>query len=193
MATYNIFHGGQRTQNLDYAMLEQVEPDKDAYMQPDHRSASCRFSPTYTFYGERVRGSTWMAGGSLALAQFFDRLDELGTPIAVGDVLNIMIMPKHTELERITWQVSKPLAGVEFKLDIRGNGLGGALALGASLDGSASDTQMIDVYAKNGNKPAFFDENDMLTLEFSAIPAEGLRKFGLHVAAGLYEPLMDRA
>jgi len=193
MAEHNIFWGGQRTRNLDWGMLPSTEPAPTDYIQPDHRSASCQFSPTFTLDPNRPRGATYISDGmSPAQARFFEALGDGGTPLAVGDVLNIMILPIHTRLNTVTVQVYKPVAGLTFDLAVRGNGIGGALPFALGVSAATEMTEMYDLYSAHGGAPVFFKENDMLQMTITALPADGLKGLGLHVAGEIYEPLMDR-
>lgn len=192
MAEYIIAWGGQRTHNLDWQMYPSVAPGDDDYIQPDHRSASCMFSPTFTLDYTGPHGSSYMEGGSPAQRQFFETLREQGTPLAVGDILTVQFLPKWCRANSVTLWVYKPVAGIEFDIKIKGTGLGGALNVATGVSGATEHTEHYDLYAINGG-PAFFSKNDQLQLVFTALPPEGLDGFGMHIATELYEPLMDRS
>lgn len=194
MTTHNLFFGGQRTNNPEWAMLPSVEPKPDDYMEPDARGTPVWFSLTrrLTFRNTCAScggcsdicpgcpppadlckcGGKKMDGGSAALAKYVE-----GNSIVEGDILNSVIVPKGSALAYVWWKVANPVPGLTLELRVRGNAssVGGTalapvpIVLG-TIDGAACDEGLICVPAFNGCLP-YFNQNDMLQVVVSSLPA----------------------
>lgn len=187
MAIHNLFFGGAPThRNHGYAMFPQYEVGPDDTMHPDNRGAPCLFSLNRRLIWEdccsrcgcgvgsgcACGSGSRLDGGSSALKHYLEE-----NPVAVGDVINAVILPKETMLQYVWWKVEKAITPFTFDIVVRGNAasLGGTTAvpvpvvIAAGLSGSVLDSGMIDVTALNGG-PLWLDQNDMLQVIIRSLP-----------------------
>lgn len=200
MAEHNIFLGGLSTRNWFYQGLPSTEQFPNGAMTGTTHKHQGRFSLNRhlawkdTDCGPRTG---YKPVGSLFLADYL-----AANEIAVGDVLNVMILPKQTSLLGVWWKVTTPLDGFTFDLQVRGNAnsLGGTLAvpapitLEAGLDGAVAPIELghipsgligIDPAAQGDpNAPGmYFDQNDMLQMVIASLPPEGIACSDLTISA----------
>lgn len=192
MATHNLFFGGQRTNNPEWAMLPSVEPKPDEPMAPDNRGNPVLFSLNRRLIWSDccescgcgtepgpdacrcTAGSKKLDGGSTALKQYLKH-----NAIAVGDVINAVILPRQTALMYLWWAVESPIDPFTFDVRVRGNAasLGGTIAapvpfvVAAGIDGTVKGSGLIDVTTLNGGQPLWLDQNDMLQVVINDLPA----------------------
>lgn len=193
MAIHDIFLGGQRTPRGGfYEMLPSVEPLPNGAMTPATHKDGGNYSVTRHLFwkDEDNMPRTGASEGSRALCDYLQRNE-----IAAGDVLNLVIIPRHTSLLKVWWMVHKPLAGFTFDLQVRGNAqsLGGTLAApvpiplvtGVDASMAASDAEGCNlpsgligidptVQGDPNAEGIYFDQNDMLQMVITGLPDEGI-------------------
>lgn len=193
MAIHKIFQGGQRTPNNGfYQHFPTVDSHPNMAMTPaTHKDGGNYSLSRHLFWNDEDNvPRTGASEGSRGLADYLSR-----NPIAAGDVLDIVELPRHTSLLKIWWLIQTPLAGFTFDLQVRGNAqsLGGTLAapqsilLAEDVDGAqaasdadgcnpASGVIGIDPAAQGDPlaEGIYFDQNDMLQLVVKTLPAEGI-------------------
>lgn len=193
MPTHDLFLGGQRTPRGGfYEMLPQVEPKPNQAMTPATHKDGGNYSVTRHLFWKDDDDcpKTGASEGSRALADYLTREE-----ILVNDVINLVIMPKHTSLLKVWWMIHEALDGFTFDLQIRGNAqsLGGTLAAPAPiLLAEDVDASMVATDAEKCNIPSgligidpaaqgdplaegiYFDQNDMLQLVVKTLPAAGI-------------------
>ena len=193
MAEHNLFLGGLATMNGHYRGLPSVEQTPNGAMTPTTHKQQGRYSLLRDLAWKDDTGgpSTGESRGSRFLADYLSC-----NTLAVGDVLNLVIMPKWSSILGIWWMVHDPLPGFTFDLRLRGNAnsLGGTpavpvpLTLATGVDGGLvapvaagpgyAPTGLIGIDpAAQGDPLApgiYFDQNDMLQLVITGLPPEGI-------------------
>jgi len=186
---HQLFNGGQRTRNLDWAMFPQVAPGIDEPMESDARRSHVMFSLTRDLWFGGVSGVTSSAGpcgcgcgstnsgckGSIALNHYISE-----TPIVAGDVIQTHILPRRSMLMFVHWSVESPIDPFTFDLRVRGQAasMGGTeaapvnLVLQAGINGTVADSGVIDVSAVNGG-PLYLDQNDFIEMVVNSLPPAG--------------------
>lgn len=200
MAEHNIFLGGLSTRNWFYQGLPSTEQTPNGAMTGTTHKHQGRFSLNrHLIWKDSDCGPATGCKpvGSLFLADYIANHE-----IKVGDILNIMMLPKQTSLLGVWWKVTTPLEGFTFSLRARGNAnsLGGALAapaprtIATALDGAAAPVEdghvpsgLIGIDpAMQGDPLApgiYFDQNDMLQLVVDTLPPEGIACSDLTISA----------
>lgn len=200
MAEHNIFLGGLSTRNWFYQGLPSTEQTPNGAMTGTTHKHQGRFSLNrHLIWKDSDCGPATGCKpvGSLFLADYIANHE-----IEVGDVLNIMMLPKQTSLLGVWWKVTAGLAGFTFDLRVRGNAnsLGGTLAapapiaLASGLDGAVEPIEVGHVPsgligvdpAAQGDPLApgiYFDQNDMLQLVVVSLPPEGIACSDLTISA----------
>lgn len=117
MATHNLFRGGLRT-NTGWEMRmfpsTDVEPngamEAAAHKTPVHYAISWGLAPGYQCQDSPIRQ------GFMAQASYF-----ADHPIAVGDVINAVILPRFSSLVDLFYLNCCPQPGLTVEVRIRGN------------------------------------------------------------------------
>lgn len=115
MADHFIFFGGQRTRQLNLAMLPSVPPRPDDVMETDNRKGPVLFSNTrwIALGTEQVEARGCNGCGSAECSESMAIVDYVrNNPIEDGDCLYTHIIPRFTEARSIWWMVDRPLTGV---------------------------------------------------------------------------------
>lgn len=206
MAIYDLSHGGlpHVTGNLSSGMF----PSREVGPY-EHMEASAHFRPN-TFvinrhmYWTRLRPMEPAASGSQALEQFLQELRRGGNDIAVGDQLNVITLPIDYALERVYVRVDNPVVGMTFDLNVVDQNGTTVLPIAAGVDGgiehlaynSVTDTyteQFIpafDVKALNGGTELYMGHNHELQMVITGLPADGIDKSQIRIAAEVSTPWM---
>lgn len=172
MSVHKLFRGGSRTNNLQYAMYPQVDVAPNDEFESDNRRGPIRFSITERITFKEGCGPCGcdQEAGSQALAHYY-----ACHPFAVGDVIQTHILPRFASLEKVWWMNVKPMPGLTFDLRVRGN----AASLGGTVAAPAPVTLQSFDLATEGNglitfDPMYLDQNDMLELVITGMPADGI-------------------
>lgn len=193
MAIHNLFRSGLGTSNPGYAMYPSVEQHPDKPMESAAHKTPVHFGLSWGLAPSRGKPYTDLRTGFLAQAAYFDCLT---APLAVGDVINAVVMPKASSLIDLWYFNCKAIPGLTMELRVRGNAdsLGGTLAApvpvvlgtidfgvantrGDLIDFSAvsaggGDADGQDVAGADHYHGVYFDQNDMLQLVITAVPAD---------------------
>lgn len=200
MATHDLFFGGQRTNNPHWAMFPQVEPNPDDYMEPDARGTPIWFSLTRRLIWSPCCASCGCSAGgcgceapqnavACACPPSMRKIDSgsaglhhylENNPIAVGDVINSVIIPKGSALVYLWYKVEKAITPFTFDIRVRGNAasLGGTTAapvpfsLITGVDGTTVNEGLICVDTLNSGCPLWFDQNDMIQVVVTDLPPQ---------------------
>jgi hypothetical protein len=165
MATHKLFQGGLRGRTgFPTTLFPSTDVEPDQYFQPDHRQGDIVTSQNRRFVFKdsdvRVGFSTDFSDG---LSEYVDCLE---APFAAGDIIEAVILPRHTSVDRIWVNVELPAAGLLFDITLRGNSAssGGPAVLAAGIDGSVVGSQLIVL-----PDHIYFDQNDMLQLVLTTV------------------------
>ena len=170
MTVHKLFMGGAAPIGAKGVYDSRFFPQKDI-PEDEYFRFDARRTPTH---GGIMRRLVWKAprGPHLSIRPQSPGLAHYLSENAIvqGDILQIILLPKRTELTRVWVSVENPLAGFEFKLRVRGNGLAGTpvYLTPTAISGATADEHLIDVTAVNGG-PMYFKKNDMLELEITAL------------------------
>lgn len=193
MTIHNLFWGGQRTNNPEWAMLPQVEPGPKDPMDPDARGTPVWFSLTRRLTFKHTCTSCGgcqdpcspnenpctcagptrrLDGGSQALRRYIEN-----NPIVEGDIINAVILPQTSALAYVWYKVANPVDGLTFDIRVRGNStsVGGTTAvpvpivIASDIDGSVASEGLLCAPAFAGCHP-YFDCNDMLQIVVKTLP-----------------------
>lgn len=170
MTVHKLFMGGAAPIGAKGVYDSRFFPQKDI-PEDEYFRFDARRTPTH---GGIMRRLVWKAPRgphltirpqSPGLAHYLSE-----NTIAQGDILQIILLPRRTELTRVWVSVENPLPGFTFKLRVRGNGLSGTpvYVTSADIDGNVKDEHIIDVTAVHG-APMYFKKNDMLELEITGL------------------------
>lgn len=173
MAEHNLFRGGQCTNNPGYRMFPQREQAPDSPMESAAHKTPVTFGLSWGLAPARGRPFTPVRSGFLGQAEYFECLEE---PLAVGDVVNAVIMPRMSSLIDLWYFNCKEVAGLEAEIRVRGNAesLGAPIVL-ATIDFGEVNPHgaIVPITPGGGHDSAiYFDQNDMLQLVFTAVPAD---------------------
>ena len=193
MATHNLFRGGLRTNNPGLTMLPATDVgvndtfDVAAHKTPALFGLSWGLAPGY-HYGHRP--------GRNAFDSQREYFKGLSAPLAVGDVINAIILPRMSLLRTVWFINHSDIDGLEFTVRVRGNGLTPAapLTLGSvDLDDlvpngriiadfpqvtvtsttidQGADPDIVVGSAAVVNAP-YLAQNDMLQIVITAVPTD---------------------
>lgn len=163
MSTYEVYLGGARQQNSDYAMLPAAPFQNTQVFVPGVRQQPTQF----------MLARNLDFGGETALKAYVAALAAAGTPLASGDKLGSVVIPANFVAEEFYWAVVTPVTGGQFSAATRNGGV--------TLK-SATTTASVD----NGivawpTAPELFQEPDILDVTFDTVPAGGLEDLVLQV------------
>lgn len=188
MATHDIFMGGKGpnggvapgTYNAQF--FPAVPDDVDAYNRFDARRTPTTGGITRRLVWKRPTGPIGtIEPTSPALAKYLET-----HTIAAGDFLRIIVLPRRCELVRVWWAVEKPLAGMDFNIDVEGlaPSVGATVPLTTTpISAAAAATGLIDVQAQNGGNPLYIDGNDFLRVELVNLPPSGIADSDIRITA----------
>lgn len=189
MAEHNLFFGGAAPATVDQrrAMLPSTEPGREeANFEVAAHNGPSRFSITrrLDFLGCKVfkdKRPVYDGGdfpkpvwnererefGSQALEQYLRNLE---TPIAVGDILNVIALPNRCVIDFLRVEVAREVTGATFDIDIR-NGTVAApapIAIGSVDGGDATVNEVMFLDPRHYTA----QYNDMLRLTVTGLPAD---------------------
>lgn len=179
MTTHNLFRGGMSTRKNGWslAMFPSTEPGPDDAMEAASHKGPVDYALTWGFAPGMSCEEAPQRSAFMAQQQYFRELD---AEIAVGDVINAVMLPRFSRLIDVLYMNCCPQKGLKANLVVRGN----AASLGGTTDTPAPIVLAeIDfgtlTWGKAINLTAFaktpyFDQNDMLQLVFTAVPAAGI-------------------
>ncbi|MFV0512494.1 MAG: hypothetical protein ACK5MY_02490 [Jhaorihella sp.] len=209
MPEHNLFRGGGRADNgWMMRMYPSVEVGPNCHMESAAHKDPVHFSLTWCLAPGMQCHDSPLRASFMAQAAYFRDLD---APLAVGDEINAVILPRMTSLIDLWVMNCCPIEGLEFEIRIRGNadslggttdapvpvtlatvdmgqvtwgtivsipaqpaGDGAADADGGELSGTTGEYDPGDVDPTPNAGQIFFNQNDMLQLVVTALPADGL-------------------
>lgn len=198
MAEHNLFRGAGATSNPGYRMLPSTDVEPDGVMEAAAHKTPVVFALSWGLAPTEGLPFTGVRDGFKHQAEYFRCLD---APLAVGDVIQAVIMPKFSTLFDLWYFNCEAIPGLEMELRVRGNAdsLGGTAAAPAPITlatinfGDFTGGSLVDfsaVSAGDGDADSgedaeadtdvagaafhhgvYFDQNDMLQLVVTAVPA----------------------
>lgn len=176
MATHNLFDGGNRrvvTFPVTFYPSCDVLPDQN--FEPDNRGSPVVFSLNKRLHWNAFPDQCDCTDIGVAAAGMAEYLEN--TPIVVGDIINVNILPIESSLERVWIKVNKACAGFTFDLVVRGNAesLGGTplapvpMVVASGIDAGVTGSDLIVLPA-----PVYLNQNDMLELHITGLGPDGI-------------------
>lgn len=164
MSTYEVYYGGPRQQNSNYAMLP-----------------SAAFS-TSQAYNPAVMQQPVMFGTARKLD--FSGFDEALTqflvdhPVVSGDILGASVIPANSLFLGVWWQVATPLTGGAFSIKLRQANV--TLLSGQSTGTATSGFQL--KLTGIAWLPTYLTVPDIIDVVYGTVPAGGLTGLVMSVA-----------
>lgn len=205
MATHNLFRGGastRRTSGFSFSMFPSAEVGPNDAMESAAHKTPVHFALTWGLApGDPCCRDNPCRTSFMAQNAYFRDLE---TPLAVGDVINAVILPRFTSLIDLFYMNCCPQPGLTMELRVRGNSdsLGGTkdapvpvtlatLDFGEVTWGSiipiptqpagdgnpapgGQDGDPGDVFVTGQPGTIFFNQNDMLQLVITSLPPDGI-------------------
>jgi hypothetical protein len=177
MATYELYLGGARQQNANFAMLPSAPFSASQPFVPVVKQIPVTFflARNYDF------GYTQGIANDPALQ---DWLANLATPLTSGDKLGSVVIPSDFLALGIYWKITTPLASGQFALGTR---IGGTSLVAATTTGTANSA-----WVPWPSAPVLFKTPDIIDLTLTTVPAGGVGSLsivagvcGYHFRAGL--------
>lgn len=171
MAVYELYQGGARQQNADWAIFPA------ATFSASNVAAQAPANKTPVIFGaERTIDFT----NDVALNYFYN-VTLAGAGPVTGDHVGAVVIPSQSLLLGVWWKVNNPVTGSAFNLGIRVLGS----TLFASPQSAAAVASGFTPYSAAGT-PAFpgteyFATPDILDVQFTTVPAGGLLALSLTV------------
>lgn len=172
--TYHwLQHGGPVTRNPNQEMypaakITQAEPLRQAAHKEPIAFGNTRLFDFSQKDGRRQAG----------LQQYLDRAAANGTPLQQGDIVGACACPAQAILLGYAWAVENPEPGVTFKIKTH---FGGQTL--ATVDGSVAGSD-----GKLLGSPVWLKDNELLDLEFTSFPANGVSDLRFWVTPILLVP-----
>ena len=160
MATYEIYQGGPRQQNANFAMLPAATFSASQPYTPAVQQIPVAYAPPRALD---------FSGNDEALSQFL-----IENPLVTNDVLGSAPIPKDSLLYGVWWQVKTPLTGVSFSLYLRVAGTNILTTTSAATAASGFATPVAPVYLNTGA--------EMVDVKLDAVPAAGVKGLVIQVA-----------
>lgn len=191
MAEHNLFmggagpNGGVAPGTYNAQGFPSVPPDADQYNRFDARRGPAVGAITRNLIWERQEGVKYVDGPtSPFLASYLD-----ANPIAAGDRLNIILLPKRCTLLRVWWAVERPFPGMDFDLEVTTIASPPAVTpiTTAPINCATVGSGIIDVATLTGglSGSGYMDDNRMLTMVVNNLPTGGIRGSFIKVTAVL--------
>jgi hypothetical protein len=164
MATYELYQGGSRQQNNNWAMFPAATFAASAPVDPAIKQIPASFfvSRTLDFSNDT------------ALADYVSQLVTAGTPIASGDKAGAVVIPTEFLTVGFYWRVDRINAGGTFSVATRV----GAVTL---LAGPQSTGTLASGYVTWPSGPVLFSTSDIIDVDFVTVPAGGVGPLSLTV------------
>lgn len=122
MATHNLFRGGastRRTSGFSFSMYPSAEVGPNDAMESAAHKTPVHFALTWGLApGDPCCRDNPCRTSFMAQHAYFRELD---TPLAVGDVINTVILPRFTSLIDLFYMNCCPQPGLVMELRVRGN------------------------------------------------------------------------
>ena len=174
MAEHNLFKGGRATSRLDHSMLPSVEQTPNGPMESAAHKVPTHFALSWGLAPSRGLPFTGERRGFLEQARYFECLE---APVAVGDIIHAVIMPRLTSLVDLWFANCKAIPGLTAEVRVRGNAasVGAPVVLGTidfgveNPNGSLMNFAAINSGGQTNG--VYFDQNDMLQIVITAVPA----------------------
>lgn len=168
MSTRELYLGGLRRQNADFAML------------PANTFSAAALAGIEPFNKEQpvtyLQAREYDFANDTALAQYTAAQAAAGTPIVSGDVLGSVIIPANFYAVGVYWNVLGINTGGTFALATR---VGGTSLLTATTTGTLNSAVIAWPSA-----PVFFKTPDLLDVTLGTVPAGGVGS--LHLVVGVF-------
>lgn len=179
MSTYCLVQGGQRTFNDQYAMFPASLSNIDDALQSAAAKGPSVYAVTRVldFDGgslvsnanvpSSLSPESW---GSTALRHWSQKV----TQLVPNDIIQVLELPRFTELVGLHWYVKKVLVGTstaDIRILGRSAAIGSPLTLKSALDLTTVSSGVITMSAVNSGNPIYFDQNDVLEVKFNSLPA----------------------
>lgn len=164
MATYEVYEGGPRKQNNDYAMFPSATFAADSVIQP-----AVRQRPICVFPARDLD-----FGNETALIQFIK-----ANPLASGDKLGAVIIPANFAAIGFYWRVVNINAGGSFSVATR---VGGTALVTTTTTGTANSA-----FVAWPSAPVLFKTSDIIDVTFPTVPAGGMGSLELQVGVVGYD------
>ena len=186
MAVHNLFmggagpNGGVAPGTYNAEMFPSVLPGLDDYNRFDARRTPVVGGITRRLIWERPEGPKRTFDPlSPALASYLD-----SNPIAAGDQLRIILLPRRCTLLRVWWSIEKPLPGFDFDLVVEVPPPTGTTTpiTTAPISAAAVADGLIDVPTVVGNQ-LYLDQNAVLRMDINNLPAGGIRGSDVRITA----------
>lgn len=179
MTTHNLFRGGMSTRKngWSFAMFPSVEAGPDDAMESAAHKGPVHYALTWGFAPGMSCEEAPQRSAFMAQQQYFRELD---AEIAVGDVINAVMLPRFSRLIDLVYMNCCPQEGLKANLVVRGNSasLGGTTEVPAPIVLAEIDfgtlTWGTAINLAAFTKTPYFDQNDMLQLVITSVPAAGI-------------------
>jgi hypothetical protein len=172
MARHSLALGGRPKTGYCFGqnILPSVPYLPDEEIVPDARRSSTTFALTRCL--DFGCGDTPCAGcvtadckGSIALRQYMRE-----NTIAVGDLIDVVYLPRRTQLVEVAWFVDHALAGFTFNIQVAEyDGAAAPVVLATGVSAAAIDWDVLDVRTINSG-PLLVKTNGALQLVVTAMP-----------------------
>jgi hypothetical protein len=169
MNVYNLAHGGDRTDNANYAKYPQNIAGAPG------STGKTLLHPEYIMhnahYGLTRDLNFCCADGNCQLQEFYENLWKSGNPLKVGDDLIVLTIPHMSTLKGFMYRVCGSQATTSFEVIHHATGVGGAAAVETVLgviDATNVTSGWIEV------EPSMFTDhttNDFIKLRIVTWPA----------------------
>jgi len=167
MALYELYLGGDRPQNADFAMLPSAPFSLTFPYQPALAQQPMAFGT------ERVFDFT---GKDEALRYFVDTT-LASTPLVSGDILGAAVVPAYCLFLGFQWRVYSPLTGGAFSVRLRDAAV---TYLAAQSTGTAS-SGFVSITGAADWLPMYMTDPDILDVVLDTVPPTGVKGLVLSV------------
>jgi hypothetical protein len=184
MSTYELYYGGPRQQNNDWAIFP------SAPFATTNPAAQGPANKTPVIFGaERTLDFT----NDVALNYFYT-VTLASTGIVTGDHVGAVVIPSQSVLLGIWWKVNNPVTGAAFNLGLRELGTtffttpqsAAAVASGFLLPIAQGTTVASTVGALQPQVGPYFSAPDILDVQFTTVPGGGILALSLTVTPVFY-------
>lgn len=167
MALYELYQGGDRTPNADYAMLPAAPFSLDFPYQAAQGQQHMLFGP------ERVYDFT----GKDEALRYFVETTLKSTPLVSGDVLGTAVVPAYSLFLGFQWRVYSALTGGAFSVSLRNAAV---TYLAAQTTGTAS-SGFVPITGAADWLPMYMTAPDILDVTLDTVPADGIKGLVLSI------------
>lgn len=165
MATYEIYQGGSRQQNNNFAMFPAAPFVASTGVDPVVKQLPAAFFISRTLN----------LGQDTALQDYAAQLSAAGTAIVSADEFGMLVIPTSFLAVGFYWSVNAINAGGTFSVDTRG---------GVTLLTTTSTGTLASGYVPWPSAPQYYTTSDIIDMTLPTVPAGGLGS--LSVTVGVY-------